>query len=79
MTENEQTEETDETPQPTVKKKVSKKKVSKKAVKKEPLETDLIECVVIRGIAAGKPGDVVNIERIHARKLQDVGAVKVKI
>ena len=55
---------------------VKKRAPRKKAVKKE---SDMIECLVIKGIAAGRPGSVVFIERHAARTLQDAGAVKVVI
>lgn len=42
-------------------------------------DDDLITVTVIRGIAAGKPGDIVDIKREDARKLQEVGAVRVVI
>lgn len=42
-------------------------------------DDDLITVTVIRGIAAGKPGDIVDIKREYARKLQEVGAVRVVI
>lgn len=53
--------------------------VKKKAVRNKRVETDLIEVLVLRGIDAGKPGDIVKIPRHAARKLQEVNAVRVVI
>ena len=53
--------------------------VVKKKRKPVKRETDLIECLVLRGIAAGKPGEIVEIPRSAARTLQDAGAVRVVI
>ncbi len=49
----------------------------KKVRRKTKSEDDLIEVIVVRMIAAGKPGEIVSIPRHAARKLQDVGAIKV--
>ena len=51
----------------------------KRTRKKVLRETDLINCLVLRGIAAGKPGDIIDIERSAARVLQNAGAIRVVI
>ena len=53
---------------------MTEKKPVRRKIKRE---TDLIEVKVLRGIAAGKPGDIIEIERSAARKLQEVGAIMV--